>query len=262
MPPNDIDFPPLRLATLRDGSRDGALALVDAAQARCMPVPAIARTLQAALDDWRNVAPRLAQELQRLDDGNWPGAQAFDAAACMAPLPRAYQWADASCYRNHARLMYQWRREPIPPRYEDEPLVYQGGSDVMLGPCEPLEATDEAHNIDLEAEIAVITTDVPMGTSAEDAVNHIALVVLLNDVSLRALIPPELSRGFGFYQSKPATHFAPVAVTPAALGGAWQNATLQLPVTIHINGEWFDAPNAGEELVFHFGEVLAHRTIR
>lgn len=258
MTTTSIDTPPLRLATLRDGSRDGSLALVDAGLLRCMPVPGIARTLQAALDDWAGTAPRLAHELQRLDDSGWPGAQAFDAAACMAPLPRAFQWADASCYRNHARLMYQWRKEPIPPRYEDEPLVYQGGSDVMLGPCEPLVATDESHNIDLEAEIAVITTDVPMGTSAEDAVNHIALVVLLNDVSLRALIAPELSRGFGFYQSKPATHFAPVAVTPAALGGAWRDATLQLPVTIHLNGEWFGAPNAGEELVFHFGEVLAH----
>ena len=253
-----IDFPPLRLATLRDGSRDGSLALVDAALLRCMPVPGIARTLQAALDDWAAIAPRLAHELQRLDDDGWQHAQAFDAAACMAPLPRAFQWADASCYRNHARLMYQWRKEPIPPRYEEEPLVYQGGSDVMLGPCEPLVATDEAHNIDLEAEIAVITTDVPMGTSADDAVNHIALVVLLNDVSLRALIPPELSRGFGFYQSKPATHFAPVAVTPAALGGAWRDATLHLPVTIHVNGECFGAPNAGEELVFHFGQVIAH----
>jgi len=252
------DFPPLQLATLRDGSRDGQLALVDSAQRRCAPVPAIARTLQAALDDWAGVAPRLARELQRLQECGWSGGQPFDAARCMAPLPRAYQWADASCYRNHARLMYQWRKEPIPPRYEDEPLVYQGGSDVMLGPCEALVASDEAHNIDLEAEIAVITTDVPMGTSAQDAVNHIALVVLLNDVSLRALIAPELSRGFGFYQSKPATHFAPVAVTPAALGGAWRDATLHLPVTIHVNGEWFGAPNAGEELVFHFGQVIAH----
>lgn len=253
-----IDFPPLRLATLRDGSRDGRLVLVDEAQRHCAPVPAIARTLQAALDDWQAAAPRLAAELQRLEDGGWAGAEPFDPARCMAPLPRAYQWADASCYRNHARLMYQWRREPIPPRYEDEPLVYQGGSDVLLGPCDPLVATDEAHGIDLEAEIAVITTDVPMGTTPGQAVHHIALVLLLNDVSLRALIPGEVSRGFGFYQSKPATHFAPLALTPAALGGAWRDAALHLPVEIHINGEWFGAPNAGDELVFHFGQVLAH----
>lgn len=252
------DFPPLRLATLRDGSRDGRLVLVDAAQRRCAAVPRIARHLQAALDDWAQTAPRLAVALQQMEATQWADAEPFDAAQCMAPLPRAYQWADASCYRNHARLMYQWRKEPIPPRYEEEPLVYQGGSDVMLGPQDPLVAADEAHGIDLEAEIAVITTDVPMGTSADAALKYIALVVLMNDVSLRALIAPELSRGFGFYQSKPASHFAPLALTPAALGGAWRGAALHLPVQIHINGEWFGAPNAGEELVFHFGQVIAH----
>ncbi len=248
----------LRLATVRDGTRDGRLVLVDADQRRCVPVPHIAPHLQAALDDWAAAAPRLAAEQARLDAAGWPGAQPFDPAACGAPLPRAYQWADASCYRNHARLMYQWRREPIPPRYEEEPLVYQGGSDVMLGPCEPLEAMDEAHGIDLEAEVGVITTDVPMGTSAAQAVGHIALVVLINDVSLRGLIPGEVSRGFGFYQSKPATHFAPLAVTPAALGPAWRDATLHLPVQVHINGEWFGAPDAGEEVVFDFGRVIEH----
>jgi fumarylacetoacetate (FAA) hydrolase len=249
---------PLRLATLRDGTRDGRLVLVDEAQRRCAAVSQIARHLQAALDDWAQTAPRLAAAQRQLEDTQWAGAEPFSAAQCMAPLPRAYQWADASCYRNHARLMYQWRKEPIPPRYEEEPLVYQGGSDVMLGPEDPLVAADEAHGIDLEAEIAVITTDVPMGTRADAAVGHIALVVLMNDVSLRALIPPELSRGFGFYQSKPASHFAPLAVTPAALGSAWRNAALHLPVQIHINGEWFGAPNAGEELVFHFGQVIEH----
>lgn len=254
----DEPFPPLRLATLRDGSRDGLLVLVDAQQRRCAAVPAVAPHLQAALDDWARAAPRLATEQGRLDAAGWSGAQAFDATRAMAPLPRAYQWADASCYRNHARLMYQWRREPIPPRYEDEPLVYQGGSDVMLGPQDPIVAVDEAHGIDLEAEIVVFTDDVPMGVSAADAVKHIALVGLANDVSLRALIPGEVSRGFGFYQSKPASHFAPVVVTPAALGAAWRDAALHLPVEIHINGEWFGAPNAGEELVFDFGRVIEH----
>jgi fumarylacetoacetate (FAA) hydrolase len=250
--------PALRLATLRDGSRDGALVLVDPAQRRCAALPQIAKNLQGALDDWARVAPRLAGEQARLDAQDWAGAESFDAALCLAPLPRAYQWADASCYRNHARLMYQWRREPIPPRYEDEPLVYQGGSDVMLGAQDPLVAVDEAHGIDLEAEIGVITTDVPMGASAADAVGCIALVVLINDVSLRGLIPGEVARGFGFYQSKPASHFAPLAVTPAALGSAWRGAALHLPVQIHINGEWFGAPDAGEELVFDFGRVIAH----
>lgn len=249
---------PLRLATRRNGRRDGELVIVSPSRTHCAPVPQIAPTLQAALDDWHALAPRLHAAQAAQDASGWTGAQPLQPVDCLAPLPRAFQWADASVYRNHARLIYQWRREPIPPRYEDEPLVYQGGSDVMLGPTEPIAARDEAHGIDLEAEIAVITTDVPMGVSAEGALEHIALVVLLNDVSLRGLIPSELSRGFGFYQSKPATSFAPVAVSPAALGAHWQEAMLQLPVRIHLNGQWFGEPHAGEETVFHFGQILAH----
>ncbi|HSW05519.1 fumarylacetoacetate hydrolase family protein [Aquabacterium sp.] len=248
----------MRLATRADGTRDGQLVLVDTAQQRCAAVPQIARTLQAALDDWPALAPRLHARQQALEATAWSGAERFDATACRAPLPRAYQWADASVYRNHARLIYQWRREPIPPRYEDEPLVYQGGSDVMLGPSEHIVARDEAHGIDLEAEIAVITTDVPMGTSAEAALDCIALVVLLNDVSLRGLIPAELARGFGFYQSKPASSFAPLALTTAALGEHWRGGMLHLPVHIELNGQWFGHPDAGQETVFHFGQILAH----
>lgn len=230
--------------------------LLDPSGERWLAVSHIAPHLQALLDDWHRLTPAL----QALRDQAplWTQAEAFDAQQCMAPLPRAYQWADASVYRNHARLIYQWRQEPIPPRYEDEPLVYQGGSDVMLSGTEPILARDAAHGIDLEAEIAVITTDVPMGVSAEQALEHIALVVLLNDVSLRNLIPAELSRGFGFYQSKPATSFAPMAVTPQALGAAWRGGMLHLPVHTAINGEWFGSPNAGEETVFHFGQVIAH----
>jgi len=249
---------PLRLATRADGSRDGQLLLVDATQQRCAAVPQIARTLQQALDDWPLLAPRLHGRQLELEATAWAGADSFDASACRAPLPRAYQWADASVYRNHARLIYQWRKEPIPPRYEDEPLVYQGGSDVMLGPADDIVARDEAHGIDLEAEIAVITTDVPMGSSAEAALDCIALVVLLNDVSLRGLIPAELARGFGFYQSKPASSFAPLALTPAALGKHWRAGMLQLPVHIELNGQWFGHPDAGQETVFHFGQILAH----
>jgi fumarylacetoacetate (FAA) hydrolase len=248
----------LRLATRANGTRDGELVLVSRSLSRCAPVPAIARTLQAALDDWGGTAPKLAAARARWDACGWLGAEPFDPRACLAPLPRAYQWADASVYRNHARLIYQWRKEPIPPRYEEEPLVYQGGSDVMLGCSQDIVAVDEAHGIDLEAEIAVVTTDVPMGVSAAEAVDHIALVVLLNDVSLRGLIPSELARGFGFYQSKPATSFAPVALTPAALGAAWRGAMAHVPVSIEINGRWFGKPDAGEETVFHFGHILAH----
>ena len=248
----------LRLATRRNGRRDGELVLVSPSHTRCVAVPAIAPTLQDALDGWSVIAPQLAMRRAQLDAVGWSGAEAFDPAACMAPLPRAYQWADASVYRNHARLIYQWRKEPIPPRYEEEPLVYQGGSDAMLGGTEDILAVDAAHGIDLEAEIAVIISDVPMGVDAEAALDCIALVVLLNDVSLRGLIPAELSRGFGFYQSKPATSFAPVALTPAALGPAWKNAMLHLPVQISLNGQWFGHPDAGQETVFHFGQILAH----
>ena len=255
---NSMTHSTLRLATLRDDTRDGSLMMVNESQDRWVSAKHIAQNLQTLLDHWAARAPLMQSMQEELDRTGWFQAQIFDASQCMAPLPRAYQWADASVYRNHARLMYQWRQEPIPPRYEDEPLVYQGGSDVMLSGTEPIVARDEAHGIDLEAEIAVITTDVPMGVSAQDAGQYIALVVLLNDVSLRNLIPSELSRGFGFYQSKPATSFAPVAVTPAALGDAWRDHMLQLPVQISLNGQWLGSPNAGEDTVFHFGQVLAH----
>lgn len=250
--------PALKLATRRDGSRDGQLMLLSPSGSHWVPVTDIAPTLQSLLDAWVDQAPRLAALHTPAHAQRWLNAEPFDAQQCMAPLPRAFQWADASVYRNHARLIYQWRQEPIPPRYEDEPLVYQGGSDVMLSGTQDIVARDAAHGIDLEAEIAVITTDVPMGVSADQALVHIALVVLLNDVSLRNLIPGELSRGFGFYQSKPATSFAPIAVTPHALGADWHHGMLHLKVHTAINGEWFGSPNAGEETVFHFGQVIAH----
>ncbi|MDB5900228.1 MAG: fumarylacetoacetate hydrolase family protein 2 [Ramlibacter sp.] len=251
----------LRLATRRNGQRDGELMLVNAGASHWVAASAglaHAPTLQAVLDDWASMAPALERFGAQLDAGGWSGAPGFDAAQCMAPLPRAYQWADASVYRNHARLIYQWRKEPIPPRYEQEPLVYQGGSDVLLGPQDDIVAVDEAHQIDLEAEVAVITTDVPMGSSAAQAADCIALVVLLNDVSLRGLIPGELAKGFGFYQSKPASSFAPLAVTPAALGAAWKDGMLDLPVRIEVNGQWFGAPHANAEAIFNFPQILAH----
>jgi fumarylacetoacetate (FAA) hydrolase len=249
--------PALRLATRADGTRDGRLVLVGADHARCADAQA-ARTLQAALDDWAVVAPRLDAERAALDAAGWAGAAPFDEARCLAPLPRAFQFADASVYRHHARLMYRWRREPMPPRYEVEPLVYQGGSDVWLAPREDIVAVDDAHGVDLEAEIAVLTTDVPLGVTPDEALAHIALVVLINDVSLRGLIASELARGFGFYQSKPHSSMAPVAVTPAALGDAWRGAMLQRPVHVELNGAWFGDPHAGEDTVFHFGHVIAH----
>jgi fumarylacetoacetate (FAA) hydrolase len=255
-----MNAPSLRVATRRNDRRDGELMLVKPDGAAWVTLSSVAPTLQALLDDWSALAPRVVQFQTQCEAAGWRDAQALDPTQCMAPLPRAYQWVDASVYRNHARLMYQWRKEPIPPRYDTEPLVYQGGSDILVGPTDPIEAVDEAHGIDLEAEIAVITTDVPMGTRAEKALDHIALVVLLNDVSLRGLIPEELSRGFGFYQSKPATSFAPIAVTPAALGAAWKQGMADLQVDITLNGEWFGSPRSAEETVFHFGQIIEHLT--
>lgn len=247
----------LRLATRRNGRRDGELMLVNPAGTRWVPTRTPA-TLQQLLDDFDAQAGALAHRCRSLDASGWQEAEGFDADACMAPLPRAYQWADASVYRNHARLIYQWRQEPIPPRYEIEPLVYQGGSDVMLGATEDIVAVDEAHQIDLEAEVAVITKDVPLGVSVEAARDCIALVVLLNDVSLRGLIPSELSKGFGFYQSKPATSFAPFALTPAALGASWRDGMPDFKVRIAVNGERFGEPHANVETVFTFPQVIAH----
>ncbi|MDW5444186.1 fumarylacetoacetate hydrolase family protein [Polaromonas sp. SM01] len=251
-------FLDLRLATRRNGTRDGELMLVSPDGQYWLPAGPAAKTMQALLDNWDVQAPELERRCRALDDSGWSEGLPFEASQCMAPLPRAYQWADASVYRNHARLIYQWRKEPIPPRYEDEPLVYQGGSDVMIGPHDPIIAGDEAHLVDLEAEIAVITTDVPLGTTVKEAADCIALVVLLNDVSLRGLIPGELAKGFGFYQSKPATSFAPIAVTPSALGTAWKDNMLDLPVRIELNGERFGEPHANSEVVFNFAQIIAH----
>lgn len=248
---------PLRLATRNNRTRDGELMLVSPSGTRWVPVKAPA-TLQQLLDDFDQHAERLVHKCNGLDANGWQDSEPFDPAACLAPLPRAYQWADASVYRNHARLIYQWRKEPIPPRYEIEPLVYQGGSDVMLGAMEDIVAVDEDHQIDLEAEVAIITKDVPMGVSVESAEDCIALVVLLNDVSLRGLIPTELSKGFGFYQSKPATSFAPIALTPSALGERWKNSTPNFKVRISVNDKRFGEPCTNVETIFNFAEVIAH----
>ncbi|MDW5499278.1 fumarylacetoacetate hydrolase family protein [Pseudomonas lundensis] len=246
--------PPLRLATRENGRRDGELVLVSPDLTRCLAVPSIAGTLQEALDHWSAIAPQLMQ----VAANGWDTGDHFNASTCLAPLPRAYQWVDGSVYRHHAKLMYQWRNEPIPAQYEEKPLVYQGGSDVMLKATAPIEAIGDALDIDFEAEIAVITSDVPMGASIEQALDCIALVVLLNDVSLRRLIPGELARGFGFYQSKPATSFAPIAVTPSALGAHWREAMLHLPVRVNLNDKWFGAPDAGHDTAFNFGQLIAH----
>jgi len=248
----------MKLASLKDGGRDGTLVVVDRDLTRCQPVPAIARTLQAALDDWDVVAPQLAEVYAALNNGAARHAQPFDPARCHSPLPRAFQWADGSAYVNHVELVRKARGADMPPEFWTDPLMYQGGSDSFVGPCDPIVVRDEAWGIDFEAEVAVVTGDVPMGTAASDCRRQIRLLMLVNDVSLRNLIPAELAKGFGFFQSKPATAFSPVAVTPDELGDAWDGAKVHLPLVVHLNGELFGRPNAGVDMTFDFGQLIAH----
>jgi fumarylacetoacetate (FAA) hydrolase len=247
----------MKLATLREGGRDGRLLLVSRDLTRAVHARA-APTLQAALDDWATVAPALEAESAGLLAGPVEGEFAFDPGACAAPLPRAYQWADGSAYVNHVELVRRARGAELPESFLSDPLMYQGGSDAFLGPRDPVRLAEEAWGIDFEAEVAVIADDVPMGVSAETAGGHIKLVMLVNDVSLRNLIPGELAKGFGFFQSKPSSAFSPVAVTPDELGRAWEGVTLDLPLLSFVNDAPFGKPSAGQDMTFHFGQLIAH----
>jgi fumarylacetoacetate (FAA) hydrolase len=249
----------MKLATLRRGGRDGRLAVVSRDLTRCLLVPGIAPTLQAALDDWATMAPRLAERAFALEAGD-AGSMPFDPADCAAPLPRAYHWVDGSAYVNHVELVRKARGAEMPASFWTDPLVYQGGSDDLLGARDDVPFGDAGWGIDLEAEIAVITDDVPMGTTKADAAGHIKLISILNDWSLRNLIPGELAKGFGFYQSKPATSFAPVVVTPDELGDAWRDSKVHLPLVSRINGKQFGAPDAGVDMTFSFADLIAHVT--
>ncbi|GAB4218262.1 MAG: fumarylacetoacetate hydrolase family protein [Rhodoferax sp.] len=248
----------MKLASLKSGGRDGTLVVVSRDLSRCRRVPAIARTLQAALDDWEQVEPQLRQIYEALNSGALADAQAFDPAACASPLPRAYQWADGSAYVNHVELVRRARGAELPPSFWTDPLMYQGGSDCFVGPRDAIWALDEAWGIDLEAEVAVVTGDVPMGASVQQAARAIRLLMLVNDVSLRNLIPAELAKGFGFYQSKPASAFSPVAVTPDELGAAWADCKVHRPLTVHLNGQLFGQPDCGQDMVFDFAQLIAH----
>jgi fumarylacetoacetate (FAA) hydrolase len=193
-----------------------------------------------------------------LNEGTVAGEGAFDPKECLSPLPRAYQWADGSAYVTHVELVRKARGADMPPSFWTDPLMYQGGSDSFIGPCDPILAADEAWGIDLEGEVAVITDDVPMGTDAAHAEKHIKLLMLVNDVSLRNLIPAELAKGFGFLQSKPASGFSPVAITPDELGEAWSEGRVHLPLNVYLNGASFGTPNAGEDMTFSFPQLIAH----
>ncbi|MFS1523327.1 fumarylacetoacetate hydrolase family protein [Microbulbifer sp. 2304DJ12-6] len=247
----------MKLASLKSG-RDGQLVVVSNDLTRMVAAGDIATTIQSALDNWAVVRGELETLYQRLQSGEIQG-EAFDQTRCASPLPRAYQWADGSAYVNHVELVRKARGAEVPESFYSDPLMYQGGSDTFLAPREPVKMPQSnGFGIDFEAEIAVVTDDVPMGVSAEDALSHIKLVMLVNDVSLRGLIPAELAKGFGFYQSKPSSAFSPVCVTPEQLGDSWREGKLHLPLVSQLNGEKFGEPNAGMDMTFHFGQLIAH----
>jgi fumarylacetoacetate (FAA) hydrolase len=247
----------MKLVSLKKG-RDGSLAIVNKALTKVVAADDIAPTLQSALDNWSQVEFALNTRANDLESGSLEG-EVFDQTACDSPLPRAYQWADGSAYVNHVELVRKARNAEMPPSFWTDPLMYQGGSDSFLAPRDNiLMSQDDGFGIDFEAEVAVITGDVPMGVSAADALNYIQLVMIVNDVSLRGLIPNELGKGFGFFQSKPSSAFSPVCVTPDELGGAWENGVLSLPLMSYLNGELFGKPNAGIDMTFHFGQLIAH----
>ena len=250
----------MKLATIKDGTRDGRLAVVSRDLARAVHADGIAGTMQQALDDWRATSPKLAALAAALEAGTAGGAFAFDPSAAMAPLPRAHHWVDGSAYVNHVELVRKARGAEMPASFWTDPLVYQGGSDDFLGPTEDAPFVSEDWGIDLEGEVAVITDDVAMSTDPQAARAHIKLVMLVNDWSLRNLIPGELAKGFGFYQSKPATAFSPVAVTPDELGEAWDGGKVHLPLVVHLNDKLLGRPNAGVDMTFDFGQLIAHVT--
>lgn len=250
----------MKLATLKRSGRDGQLVVVSRDLTKAVTVPGIA-TMQIALDDWARIAPKLVETAAALEKGEAKDAFSFDPTQAMAPLPRAYHWVDGSAYVNHVELVRKARGAQMPESFWTDPLVYQGGSDDFLGPRQDVPVPSEEYGIDLEGEVAIVTDDVPMGTKRAAAFDHIKLVMLVNDWSLRNLIPGELAKGFGFYQSKPATAFSPVAVTPDELGPAWSDAKVHLPLVVHRNGQPFGQPNAGVDMTFDFAKLIEHITL-
>jgi fumarylacetoacetate (FAA) hydrolase len=248
----------MKLASLRDGSRDGQLAVVSRDLSTAHFATNIAPTLQRALDDWNFLSPQLQDLYDALNAGRAPRPFPFAADKCAAPLPRAFQWADGSAYVNHVELVRKARNAEIPETFWTDPLMYQGGSDDFLGPTADIVCGAEAFGIDFEGEVAVVTGDVPMGCTPSEAGDAVRLLMLVNDVSLRNLIPNELGKGFGFFQSKPATAFSPVAVTPDELGTAWRDGKVHLPLTVTWNGQVVGRPNAGVDMVFNFPALIAH----
>ena len=253
----------MKLGSLKEGGRDGTLVVVSKDLSRAVRVPGIAPTMQRALEDWSNAAPRLngvyeALELSQADTINGEPVFAVDFAALAAPLPRAYEFVDGSAYLPHVARVRKARGAEVPESFYTDPLMYQAVSAGFMGPRDPVLVADEAFGIDLEAEVVVVTDDVPQGATPEQAAGHIQLVGLVNDVSLRNLIPGELAKGFGFLQSKPRSALSPVFITPDELGDAWKGNKVHLPLLTHVNGKWFGAPEAGVDMQFDFAQLVAH----
>ncbi|MFL6591547.1 MAG: fumarylacetoacetate hydrolase family protein [Luteimonas sp.] len=248
----------MKLGSLKEGGRDGTLIVVSRDLARAVRATGIAPTMQRALEDWSNVAPRLNALSDALNEGSADGGFDLDQAQLAAPLPRAYEFVDGSAYLPHVVRVRRARGAEVPESFYTDPLMYQATSAGFNGPRDPVRVVDEAYGIDLEAEIVVVTDDVPMAVTAGQAASHIQLVGLVNDVSLRNLIPGELAKGFGFLQSKPRSTLSPVFATPDELGGAWRDNKLHLPLVTHINGEWLGAPEAGVDMQFDFAQLVAH----
>lgn len=247
----------MKLATLRDGTRDGSLLVVNTQLTAWASATAVAPTLQAALDSWAETEPHLRALAAQLEAGTVKG-EPFDADKLMAPLPRAYEWVDGSAYLNHVILVRKARKAEPPPTLKSDPLVYQGGSSEMLGPKQDIVASDAAFGVDFESEVAVVLGDTPMGTTAEQAHQHVRLLMLVNDVTLRNLIPDELAKGFGFFQGKPASAFSPVAVTPDELGTAWKDGRIHLKLQTWLNGTLVGDTQAGPEMHFSFFDLMQH----
>jgi fumarylacetoacetate (FAA) hydrolase len=247
----------MKLATLKNGTRDGRLVVVSRDLTRCTDASFLAPTLQAALDDWRRISPHLAALAESLEIGSVP-SERFHEHEAMSPLPRAYQWADGSAYLNHVELVRKARGAEMPESFRTDPLIYQGGSDTFLGPRDAIMLADEAYGIDMEAEVAVVVDDLPMAAGEDEAASAIRLVMLVNDVSLRNLIPAELAKGFGFFQGKSSSAFSPVAVTPDELGDAWDGGKANLPLMVDLNGKPFGRANAGVDMSFEFPALIAH----
>lgn len=248
----------MKLATRRNGTRDGQLLVVSKNLSSAIPAAPVIPTLQNALDNWELAEKKLHPIYEKLNYHELSDALTFQQLEIESPLPRAYQWADASAYVNHVELVRQARGAEMPESFWHDPLIYQGGSDQFLGPYDDIPLQDESWGLDFEAEVAIIVSDTPMGVTPEEAKEHIILFLLVNDISLRNLIPGELAKGFGFFQSKPSSAFSPVAVTPNELGNAWDGRKLHLPLTTYLNNEEFGRPNAGIDMTFDFPILIAH----